>query len=429
MRGFLFAGRKQAFTDFQPGARSRDHRTGAYFAGFPTDAFRPLFMSESFLSTDTRAVDAPIVFVDLETTGGSVGEHRITEIGVVEIVQGRVSRWSTLVDPQQPIPPFIQQLTGITNEMVRGRPTFGQIASALFERLHGKLFIAHNASFDRGFLCAEFERAGLWFRPDVLCTVRLSRALFPHEKRHGLDALVERHALVPEDRHRALADADLLWQFWQKLHTLVPLDILRAQIERMTRRHRIAGDITDDLLDTAPAGHGVYAFLGEGDAAIYVGRSVRVRQRVRAHLSGERRSARELRIAQQVLRVEWRETGGELGALLLEAQWIATLRPAYNRQPRLSKADPVSAPWPFERAVLVEECDRGSGARCFHAIDAWCYLGHAPTVDEAAALTVRAAARSFELSTYRILRTQLARGLQVQLIQDESVQSIVGTAA
>ncbi|HEY4298320.1 MAG TPA: exonuclease domain-containing protein [Paraburkholderia sp.] len=386
-------------------------------------------MSESFLSTDTCAVDAPIVFVDLETTGGSVGEHRITEIGVVEIVQGRVSRWSTLVDPQQPIPPFIQQLTGITDEMVRGRPTFGQIAPALFERLHGKLFIAHNASFDRGFLCAEFERAGLSFRPDVLCTVRLSRVLFPHEKRHGLDALVERHALVPEDRHRALADADLLWQFWQKLHTLVPLDILRAQVERMTRRHRIAGDITDDLLDTAPAGHGVYAFFGEGDAAIYVGRSVRVRQRVRAHLSGERRSARELRIAQQVLRVEWRETGGELGALLLEAQWIATLRPAYNRQPRSSKADPVSAPWPFERAVLVEECDRGSGARCFHAIDAWCYLGHAPSVDEAAALTVQAGARSFELSTYRILRTQLARGLQVQLIRDESVQSVVGTAA
>lgn len=418
-----------AFAGLRARALCRDHGTGAYFVGFPTDALRPLFMSDSFLSTVACVVDAPVVFVDLETTGGSVGEHRITEIGIVEIVQGQVSRWSTLVDPQQPIPPFIQQLTGITDAMVRGRPTFGQIAPALFERLGGKLFVAHNASFDRGFLCAEFERAGLTFRPDVLCTVRLSRALFPHEKRHGLDALVERHALVPEDRHRALADADLLWQFWQKLHTLVPLDVLSAQVERITRRHRIAGDITDDLLDTAPAGHGVYAFFGEGDAALYVGRSVRVRQRVRAHLSGERRSARELRIAQQVRRVEWRETGGELGALLLEAQWITTLRPAYNRLPRSSKADPASAPWPFERAVLVEECDRGTGARCFHAIDDWCYLGHAPTADEAAALTVPAGSRSFELSTYRILRTQLARGLQVQLIRDGSVQSVIDTAA
>lgn len=385
-------------------------------------------MSESLLSADACAVDAPLIFVDLETTGGSVGEHRITEIGVVEIANGQVSRWSTLVDPRQPIPPFIQQLTGITERMVRGQPTFEQIAPALFERLGGKLFIAHNASFDRGFLCAEFERVGFTFRPDMLCTVRLSRALFPQEKRHGLDALVERHALVPQARHRALADADLLWQFWQKLPTLVPLDVLRAQVERTTRRYRLAGDITDDLLDTAPAGHGVYAFFGEGDVALYVGRSVRVRQRVRAHLSGERRSARELRIAQQVRRVEWRETGGELGAMLVEAQWIAALCPTCNRQPRSSKADPVSAPWPFERAVMIEEIDRGSGARYFHAVDEWCYLGHAPTADEAAALTEQARERLFELSTYRILRTHLARGLQVSLVRDGSIQATIDAA-
>ncbi|TDV02951.1 exonuclease domain-containing protein [Paraburkholderia caballeronis] len=371
-------------------------------------------MSESFLPNTVGAIDAPIAFVDLETTGGSVGEHRITEIGVVEVVNGEVSRWSTLVDPQQPIPPFIQQLTGITDRMVRGQPTFEQVAPALFERLGGKLFVAHNASFDRGFLGAEFERIGFQFRPDVLCTVRLSRALFPAEKRHGLDALVERHALVPQDRHRALADADLLWQFWQRLHAIVPLDTLRAQIDRMTRRHRIAGDITDDLLDTAPAGHGVYAFYGEGDAALYVGRSVRVRQRVRAHLSGDRRSARELRLAQQVRRVEWRETGGELGAFLLEAQWIAALRPTFNRQPRVSRSDPTSAPWPFDGAVLVEEIDGATAARHFHAIDGWCYLGQAGTAAEAAALADRHAERPFELSTYRILRTHLARGLQVR---------------
>jgi DNA polymerase-3 subunit epsilon len=149
--------------------------------------------------------------------------------------------------------------------MVRGAPTFDAIAPGLFERLDGKLFIAHNASFDRGFLRSEFRRAGFAFNPDVLCTVRLSRALFPAEKRHGLDALVERHALVPSDRHRALADADLLWQFWQRLHRLVPLEALQTQIERTLRRYRLAGEITEDLLDTAPAGCGIYAFFGEGD--------------------------------------------------------------------------------------------------------------------------------------------------------------------
>ncbi|WP_146033856.1 3'-5' exonuclease, partial [Burkholderia humptydooensis] len=134
------------------------------------------------------AIDTPLAFVDLETTGGSAAEHRITEIGVVVVNASHVSTWTTLVDPRQPIPPFIQQLTGITDAMVRGAPTFADIASALFERLDGKLFVAHNVSFDRGFLRAEFERAGVAFNPDVLCTVRLSRALFPRESRHGLDA-------------------------------------------------------------------------------------------------------------------------------------------------------------------------------------------------------------------------------------------------
>lgn len=368
-------------------------------------------MSEQLLPEP--ALDEPIVFVDLETTGGSTSEHRITEVGVVEIGPAGVTRWSSLVDPQQPIPSFIQQLTGITNAMVQGAPTFESIAPALFERLNGKLFVAHNASFDRGFLRGEFRRAGFSFDPDVLCTVRLSRALFPAEKRHGLDALVERHSLVPSDRHRALADADLIWQFWQRLHGLVPLDVLRTQIDRTTRRYRLAGDITEDLLDTAPAGCGVYVFYGEADLPLYVGRSVRVRQRLRAHLTGERRSSKDMRLAQQVRRVEWRATGGELGAMLAEAQWISTLRPGHNRVPRVAKSDPADAPWPFEGPIVFEEREEASQARVFHVVDRWRYMGHAPSLGEAATLHASNIAGPFELSTYRILQSHLARGLRI----------------
>jgi DNA polymerase-3 subunit epsilon len=379
-------------------------------------------MSEPFLPEP--ALDVPIVFVDLETTGGSTSEHRITEVGVVEVGPAGVSRWSSLVDPQQPISSFIQQLTGITNAMVRGAPTFDAIAPALFERLNGKLFVAHNASFDRGFLRGEFRRAGIAFDPDVLCTVRLSRALFPAEKRHGLDALVERHALVPSDRHRALADADLIWQFWQRLHGLVPLDVLRAQIERTTRRYRLAGDITEDLLDTAPSGCGVYAFYGEEDAPLYVGRSVRVRQRLRSHLTGERRSSKDIRLAQQVRRVEWRATGGELGAMLVEAQWIATLRPGHNRVPRVTKSDPADAPWPFQGPIVFEEREEASQARAFHVVDRWRYVGHAPSLAQAAELHATSIAGPFELSTYRILQSHLGRGLRVMPLSVTSVAPV-----
>ncbi|WP_323118467.1 exonuclease domain-containing protein [Burkholderia alba] len=370
-------------------------------------------MSESQLSIP--AIDAPLVFVDLETTGGSAAEHRITEIGVVEVSAQGVSTWTSLVNPQQSIPPFIQQLTGISDAMVRTAPTFAALAPTLFERLDGKLFIAHNASFDRGFLRAEFQRAGLAFNPDVLCTVRLSRALFPRESRHGLDALIERYALVPSARHRALADADLIWQFWRRLHDDVPVERLREQIARTTRRYQLAGGLTEDYLETAPAGHGAYALFGDDDVPLYVARSVRVRQRLRALLTGERRSAKELRIAEQVRRVDWRETAGELGAMLVEAAWIAELAPQFNRKAAGTGAKRriASAQWPFDGPVAFEE--RGTTS-LFHVIDRWCYLGAAPSIVQAAVLASGGAGAgepSFEPATHRILQMHLARGLQL----------------
>jgi DNA polymerase III subunit epsilon len=376
----------------------------------------------SDLALPNPAIDTSVVFVDLETTGGSLADHRITEIGVVEAGPLGVSRWSTLVNPRRSIPPFIQQLTGISDDMVRNAPTFEAVAPELLQRLQGRLFAAHNANFDRGFLRSEFKRAGFAFNPDVLCTVRLSRALFPDEKRHGLDALIERHGLQPLARHRALADADLLWQFWRRLHGQCPLDVLREQIERTVRRYRIAGEITEDLLDTAPAGCGVYAFFDESGAALYVGRSVRLRQRVRGHLVGERRSAREARIAQQVSRLEWRETGGELGALLTEAQWIAALQPKFNRAPRVEREAPSDAPWPFSGAIAFEERGEDAAASMFHVVDRWRYLGAAPSVERAGELVARNPEPAFELSTYRILQTHLVRGLRVLSLTESARQ-------
>src|SRR5512139_2658331 len=111
-----------------------------------------------------------LAFIDLETTGGNPAIDRITEIGVVEVDGDRVSSWSTLVNPERPIPAFIQQLTGIRNEMVADAPTFAEVAEELAERLQGRLFIAHNARFDYGFVKSEYHRIGQRFRADVLCT-------------------------------------------------------------------------------------------------------------------------------------------------------------------------------------------------------------------------------------------------------------------
>jgi len=159
-------------------------------------------------------LDAPLAIVDVETTGAHPAWDRVTEIAVVEVAHGEVrSEWSTLVNPGTRIPPAIQALTGITDDMVAGAPAFEDLAPGLYERLEGRVFVAHNARFDYGFLRHEFERAGLRFQARTLCTVKLSRRLYPDQARHNLDSLIERHHLQCSARHRALGDAQAVWQF------------------------------------------------------------------------------------------------------------------------------------------------------------------------------------------------------------------------
>lgn len=178
-----------------------------------------------------------LLFVDLETTGANQAGDRITEIGIVSVdLDGTIDRWSSFVNPGVPIPPFIQQLTGISPEMVANAPPFHLLADELHDRLSGGLFIAHNARFDYGFLSHAFSRTGHALQSDVLCTVKLSRALFPNEKKHNLDTLIERHALLPQARHRALADADLLWQLWHKLIASFPDEAFMQTIGRLRQR-------------------------------------------------------------------------------------------------------------------------------------------------------------------------------------------------
>lgn len=178
-----------------------------------------------------------LIFVDLETTGANLANDRITEIGIVAVMpDGEIDRWSTFVNPGRPIPSFIQNLTGISDDMVETAPSFESLADSVRERLADGLFIAHNARFDYGFLYHALARTGHALRSEMLCTVKLSRALFPAEKRHNLDTLIERHGLIPTARHRALADADLLWQFWGKLMTDMPQETLAQAIKKLRQR-------------------------------------------------------------------------------------------------------------------------------------------------------------------------------------------------
>jgi DNA polymerase-3 subunit epsilon len=148
--------------------------------------------------------------VDVETTGtGAERGHRITEVAVVPVDDGEVGEvWTTLINPERVMPPGVVALTRITHEMVRGAPRFGDVSADVVERLRGRVFVAHNATFDWRFIGAELARTReSTLVGDRLCTARLARVVLPQLKRRSLDALAGYFGLTIVPRHRAAPDA------------------------------------------------------------------------------------------------------------------------------------------------------------------------------------------------------------------------------
>lgn len=309
-------------------------------------------------------IDAPlageVACVDLETTGGHAFRDRVIEAGIVLLSDGEVvEEYSTLVNPGVRIPWAIQQFTGISEAMVADAPPFAAVCDELLRRLEGRLFVAHNARFDYGFLRSEFQRLGLPFRARVLCTVRLSRALTPGERGHNLDAVMQRHGIECSARHRALGDARVLADFLAIARRRWPRDRLDALVAELTRAPSLPPQLDAALADELPEGPGVYLCHGEGDALLYVGKAKNIQSRVLAHFATGRQSQKGLELSRLVRRIEWIETTGEFGALLTEARLVRERRPLLNRRLRASPAqwairlgDDVSGP-----RATIEELD------------------------------------------------------------------------
>ncbi|WP_434049667.1 exonuclease domain-containing protein [Marinobacter salarius] len=281
---------------------------------------------------------ATFAFLDIETTGGNSSHDRITEIGIRFWRAGEVvGEWQTLINPETRISPFIESLTGISDSMVADAPVFEDITGVLEEQLKNTIFVAHNARFDYGFIKAEFRRLGLLFSAKVLCTVKLSRTLYPGFRRHNMDALIERHHLEQVQRHRALGDVSAMMAFFE--HALVEKgsDAMEAAIRNLLQRPSIPSNLPTDVLQDLPRGPGVYRFYGENDVLLYVGKSTNIAQRVASHFSGDHNSSRGIRMSESLRRVDWTETAGELGALLLELKQIKQLKPLFNRRSRAAK--------------------------------------------------------------------------------------------
>lgn len=279
--------------------------------------------------------DRPFVIVDLETTGGHVSRDRITEIGLIVVDDEQPERWSSLVNPGQPIPPFIEHITGISDAMVANAPPFAAVAADVLARLDGRLFVAHNARFDYGFLKNEFRRAGLRFHADQLCTVKLSRMLYPQYFKHSLDSLIDRFGIdVPAGmRHRALGDAEAVRVFLDAARREHGRDALLAAVRAQAQTPGLPPGIDPDVVEALPDVPGVYLFRAGDGTLLYVGRSDNLRNGVLGHFAVRRGKGGKgggPRFSQPVAHMEWQETVGEFGAQLLQMQLIREQDPLHN---------------------------------------------------------------------------------------------------
>ncbi|MGB6230359.1 MAG: exonuclease domain-containing protein [Litorimonas sp.] len=152
--------------------------------------------------------DQPYVVVDVETTGGRPGLHRLTEIGAVRMIGGEVvDEFQTLLNPQRSIPPNITRITGITNEMVAGAPRFVDVAEAFRAFMGDAIFAAHNVNFDYGFISTEYEMIDQRFRHPKICTCASMRRLYPGHRSYSLKNLCRDYEIDLKTHHRALCDA------------------------------------------------------------------------------------------------------------------------------------------------------------------------------------------------------------------------------
>lgn len=174
-------------------------------------------------------------FVDVETTGYSPQNDRIIEIAIVCYEDGKITdTFQSLINPGAYVSSFIQAITGIDPNMLKAAPTFSEIADEVLERFEDAMLVAHNAGFDYGFLSKEFARLNYEFRPSRLCTVQLSRALYPQFRSHALDSVIERFCIQCEERHRALGDTLATVEFFEIARKEVGEERFLQELQRLT---------------------------------------------------------------------------------------------------------------------------------------------------------------------------------------------------
>ncbi len=270
--------------------------------------------------------------VDIETTGSYASGNRITEIAIVILHNGTIiERFDSLVNPCMPIPFFIQNLTGISNEMVADAPLFSEIAAKVFNLLHHKIFVAHNVNFDYSFVRSMLADHGFDLNCRKLCTVQLSRKLIPGLPSYKLGLLCNSLGIVNHARHRASGDAEATTILFLKL---IDAD-QEGQISSLLKENRAATRFPPNLpfeqYISLPTGPGIYYFHDQKGKVVYIGKAKNIKSRVNSHFSSGMNSRQKQGFITRIYSMSHKATGTELMAAILEDAEIKRLWPEFNK--------------------------------------------------------------------------------------------------
>lgn len=266
--------------------------------------------------------------LDIETTGGQFNEEGITEIAIYKYDGHEViDQFISLVNPEKPIQPFVVNLTGINNAMLRSAPKFYEVAKRIIEITQDCIVVAHNSSFDYRILRTEFRRLGYDYIRPTLCTVELSKKLIPDQPSYSLGKLVRALGIPVTDRHRASGDALATVKLFKMI---LAKDVEKEILKSLIKTEIKAGLIPKllDIVDSLPNKTGIYYIHNEKGDLIYIGKSKNIKKSVNKHFTGTNRKSKKIQA--EVYNVSFEETGSDLIALLKEVEETKINKPKYN---------------------------------------------------------------------------------------------------
>ncbi len=267
--------------------------------------------------------------LDIETTGGKYNEEGITEIAIYRF-DGRkvVDQFISLINPERPIQPFVVNLTGINNNMLRSAPKFYELAKRIIEITDSCILVAHNAEFDNRILTTEFDRLGYPFAKQTLCTVELAKKLIPDQPSYSLGKLVKSLGIPITDRHRANGDALATVQLFKLLLAKDKSKEIIGETIKTSEKKEIAPKLMD-LAASTPSAIGVYYMHNKDGEVIYIGRNKNIKKRIIQHFTSDNKKSIKLR--KETASISFEETGNDLIAQLKERDEIKINKPKYNR--------------------------------------------------------------------------------------------------